>query len=71
MRPPQHYLCVGPGQFLARAAIEACSLVVGRDNEVTVLWAPAHVGIARNEESDRLAREATEGHTHEVSNEYR
>ena len=45
--------------------------MVGRDNEVTVLWAPAHVGIARNEESDRLAREATEGHTHEVSNEYR
>ena len=62
---------VGPGQFLARAAVEVCSRVVGRDNEVTVLWVPAHVGIARNEEADRLAREAAESHTHEVSDECR
>ena len=62
---------VGPGQFLARAAVEVCSRVVGRDNEVTVLWVPAHVGIARNEEADRLAREAVEGYTHKVSGEYR
>ena len=62
---------IGPGQHLARAAVEICSRLVSRDNEVTVLWVPAHVRIAGNEEADRLAKEAAEGRTREASDEYR
>ena len=61
---------VGPGQHLARAAIEACSRIVSRDNEVTVLWVPARVGVAGNEEADRLVKEPAEVRTHEVSGGY-
>ena len=58
---------VGPGQHLARAAIEVCSRIVSRDNEVTILWAPAHAGAAGNEEANELAKELAEGRTHEVA----
>ena len=40
------------------AAIEICSRLVGRDNEVTIFWVPAHVSIPGNEEADRLVKEA-------------
>ena len=61
---------VGSGQHLARAAIEVCSRILNRDNEVTALWVPAHVGIAGNE-ADRLAKGAAEGQTHEAADEYK
>ena len=62
---------VSPGQHLARAAIEVCSRMVSRNNEVTALWVLAPVGIAGNEEADRLAKEAAGGRTREVLDEYR
>ena len=62
---------IGPGQHLARAAIEFCSRLVSRGNEVMVFWVPPHVEIADNEEADRLAKRPAEGRTHEVSDEYR
>ena len=31
---------------------------MSRDNNVTILWGPAHSGIDGNEEADRLAKEA-------------
>ena len=34
---------VDPDQRLARAAIEVCSSIESRDNDVTALWVPAHV----------------------------
>lgn len=52
---------------MARAVNKVCSHLVGRDNEVTVLCVPAHMGIAGNEEADRLAKEAAAGHIQEVS----
>ena len=61
---------IGPDKHFARSAIEVCSRLVSRDNKVTALWAPAHVEITGNEEADRLAKEAAEGSTHEVSDEY-
>ena len=61
---------VGPDQHLARAAIEVCSRIVSRDNEVMVLWTPAHAGAASNEEANELAKEVAEGRTHEVADKY-
>ena len=61
---------ISPGQHLVRAAIEVCSRLMSRDNEVTVLWVAAHVRIAGNE-ADRLANEVAKGRTHEVPDEYR
>lgn len=42
-----------------------------RDNEVTTFWVPANARKAGNEEADRCAKEAAEGRTHEVADEYR
>ena len=61
----------GPGQFLARAAIEVCSRLAGRDNEVTIFLVQAHVGIPGNGEADRLAEEAAGGRSEMVPDTYR
>ena len=62
---------IGPGQQWARAAIEVCSQLVQRGNEVTVQWVPAHVGIEGNEVADRFAKEAAEGRQHSVEDRLR
>lgn len=55
------------GQYFVRAV----NCIVSRDNEVKILWVPAHAGIAGSEEADRLAKEAAEDWAHEVAGEYR
>ena len=51
----------GPGQRFAVAAIEVCSRIRMRDNEVTIRWVPAHSGAAGNEAADRYAKSAATG----------
>ena len=43
---------IGPGQQWDRAAIEVYSCLMSRENEVTILWVPAHSGVDGNEEAD-------------------
>ena len=62
---------IGPGQQRARAAIEVCSRLVQRGNEVTVRWVPAHVGVEGNEVADRFVKEAAEGPQHSVEDQLR
>ena len=52
---------LGPGQRFAVAAIEVCSRLMTRDNEVTIRWAPTHSGAASNEVADSFAKSATTG----------
>ena len=42
-----------------------------RDNEATLLWAPAHSGIVGNEVADSYAEEAASGQQHSVPGELR
>ena len=56
----------GPGQCLARAAIEVCSRLRARDNMVHVRWVPAHIGIEGNEVADTFAKEAAGGRQYSV-----
>ena len=52
---------LGPGQRLAVAAIEACSRVLARNNDVAIRWVPAHSGAVGNEVADRYAKSTTSG----------
>ena len=63
---------VGPGQCWARAAIEVCSRLIARGNEVSVFRVPARSGIVGNEMADQLAKEAAGGQQqHSVQDELR
>ena len=54
------------------AAIEVCSRILARDNEVTIRWAPAHSGATGKEVADRYAKSAAtgEGPTEEIPEGY-
>ena len=43
------------------AAIEVCSRILARDNDVTIRWVPAHSGASGNEVADRYAKSAAVG----------
>lgn len=62
-----------PGQRFAIAPMEVCSRTLGRGNEFTVRWAPAHGGIVGNEKADEYARAAARGRapSDSVPGEYR
>ena len=50
----------GPGLRLAIAAREVCSRVLGRDNEVTTRWVPAHTGIRATKGRTSMPRQQPE-----------
>ena len=66
---------IGLGQSFAVAAIEACTRIMSRSNEVSVRWAPAHQGVLGNEKADEYAKAVAEGRQLEpdsdVPDEYR
>ena len=56
---------IGPGQRFAVAAIETCTRVLSRDNDVSIRWAPAHHGVltTRGQASMRRPRPREESLT--------
>ena len=52
---------IGPRQRFTIAAIEACTSLMTRDNEVAVGWVLAHHGVFRNGKADEYAKAAAEG----------
>ena len=52
---------IDPGLRFAAAAIEVCTRLVSRANEVTIRWVPAHQCVLGNEKADELAKAAAEG----------
>lgn len=51
----------GPGQRFAVAAIEVCTRLLLRKNEVTIRWVPAHHGVPGSERADEHAKAVAEG----------
>ena len=43
------------------AAIEVCSRILARDNNVTIRWIPAHSEATDNEVADECAKRAATG----------
>ena len=64
---------IGPGQSFAIAAIETCTKIISRSNEVAIRWVPAHQGAPGNEMADEYAKAAAEGGQpdSDVPDEYR
>ena len=52
---------LGPGQRFAVAAIEVCSRISARENEVTIRWVPAHSDAKGNKVADECAKSAATG----------
>ena len=46
----------GPSQRFAVAAIEVCSRILARDNDVTIRWAPAHSGARGNKVANEYTK---------------
>ena len=62
---------LGPGQQWARAIIEAATRLIGCNNEVLILWVPAHAGVRGNEIVDGMAKEAVAGQVYGVPDQVR
>ena len=62
---------LGPGQQWARAIVELATRLVGRGNEVLILWAPTHVGVEGNEVAGGMAKEAAAGQIYGVPDQVR
>ena len=62
---------LGLCQQWARAIIELATRLVGRGNEVLILWVPAHVGVEGNEVADGMAKEAAAGQIYGVPDQIR
>ena len=64
---------IGPGQRFTLVAIEVCTRLMPRANEVTVCWVPAHHGAPGNEKVGEFAKAVAEGGELDsaVSDEYR
>ena len=55
----QHDGC-GPGQPLAKTTISMASILVNRNNNLTIHWTPSHAGVYGNELADQVAKRAAE-----------
>ena len=62
-----------PGQRFAVAAMEVCSRILDRQNDITARRVPVHHGITGNEKADKYAKAAAEENPlcEEVPDEYR
>ena len=49
---------IGPGQRFAIAAMEVCTRLLAKENQVTIRWAPARHGVPGNERADEFAKAA-------------
>ena len=51
---------LGPAQRFAVAAIEVCDRIHARGDQVTIRWAPSHVGVEGSEIADRYGKAAAD-----------
>ena len=65
----QHDVC-GPAQALAKAVIDLIHGLLQRNNNITVRWTPAHLGVEGNGHADAVAKRAAEGKEGRVNPKY-